>query len=462
MLKSMLNHNLTINKQNIKNFNQALQLFNIQNSQSKSGEANLNKSVFMLKNQIPLNISNVNIVESISGNNHHFTRLFEGMANHLSQVKNPVVKLALMKALFSQGNVSGSVKGELPQMVSGTNVPAAQGQFNPSQMVSGVNATAQGQLNPSQVVSGANAAAQGQSNPSQVVSGSNTPAAPQEQGNPLQVVSGSNTPTAKAPGLPPIPLTPGEEALAKEILGRNLTESEATLLKEQPQLKEAFLSKPRPLPPLENSPSPILLDGKQAPSLSKEAIFTKLMEEFSLNPNLPKEHISSKMSLLSQNIATALELLPPLNLSGLGESLSAARDTLELAAHVKDVYIPLPIMINGTPTTGELYIFKDGRNKAGGGKSLSALISLNTANLGKVETFIQKLNKDLNIQFRLGEERAEKIIKSNMATLKELLREYNIQSVTVVPLKESFNVVFAENDKPVEISLENYNFDIRA
>ncbi|MCL1862679.1 MAG: hypothetical protein FWF78_03835, partial [Defluviitaleaceae bacterium] len=89
------------------------------------------------------------------------------------------------------------------------------------------------------------------------------------------------------------------------------------------------------------------------------------------------------------------------------------------------IYVQLPIVYNGEQTLTNLHIYKDAKKSASGGKkkeSSSALIALETANLGHFETYVQKTATAVTCQFRLDNDEITAAVRNNIHKLEALLR----------------------------------------
>ncbi len=143
------------------------------------------------------------------------------------------------------------------------------------------------------------------------------------------------------------------------------------------------------------------------------------------------------------------------------------KDKMDFGNHIKNnVFLQLPLNINNHKTNGELTIFKDKRKK--GCKDVSsALISLDTKSLGIFETFVQKQNNNLNLQFRLENKNVEALVKKHLNDLKSTLNSlrYNIENISFKTAEQSFSIITAEKDlKQLELNVSSNNttFDAKA
>jgi hypothetical protein len=131
------------------------------------------------------------------------------------------------------------------------------------------------------------------------------------------------------------------------------------------------------------------------------------------------------------------------------EFIAKAEQHMELYNNMKTLnYIPLPVNIQNAVTDTELYVFKDKKGKRNK-ESVSALIALDTANLGSLDTYLVKTGQQVSLQFRVGE-LGEKLIKENISILSKLLNEIGISLSSIIykerneSLGERFSVISGE------------------
>ena len=133
--------------------------------------------------------------------------------------------------------------------------------------------------------------------------------------------------------------------------------------------------------------------------------------------------------------------------------------------HIKNEkhYIQIPFMFNGERQSGELYVFKDADNKKSGPGGASILIGLDTARLGRVESYIVKNEKTLSFQFRSGKD-SLRLIGRKFEEFSDKIRSmgYTISGVAYKKIDEAFTLVNGINDiKAPPSSRRRYSFDIR-
>ncbi|MBR1736354.1 MAG: flagellar hook-length control protein FliK [Firmicutes bacterium] len=125
-------------------------------------------------------------------------------------------------------------------------------------------------------------------------------------------------------------------------------------------------------------------------------------------------------------------------------------------------FYQIPMIIDGNEENGELYILKDKKNKNKDySKNTSVFISMDYAYLGRVDTMINKEEKNLGFQFTLENEDSLKLIRQNYHKLEEMLKEkgYSIRNVSFGTDKERKNIIQVfkeENDGD-----KRFCFDLR-
>lgn len=127
-------------------------------------------------------------------------------------------------------------------------------------------------------------------------------------------------------------------------------------------------------------------------------------------------------------------------------------------------YIQIPIRINHHYSQADLYVFRKKKNKKNDAHSISALIALDFANLGYIESFVQKNGKDIYCQFRLENENLKELFQKYTHNLMNALHNkgYYLKSISFHPLKERFNIIKSpENDSNIKEEPKRYSFDMR-
>ena len=143
-------------------------------------------------------------------------------------------------------------------------------------------------------------------------------------------------------------------------------------------------------------------------------------------------------------------------------------ENLNFFTHMKNnMYLQLPLHINGHFTNAELYIMKDRRaRKQKDGSSHSALIAIDTGSLGRFEAYVQKDTRTVNIQFRIETEFVEILVKENIHKLIAALEQhgYHLDGCLYKRLTEAFTLEDAVKNSEIFVPIDFDNavsFDIR-
>jgi len=337
-------------------------------------EQNIQKAIFMLNNEIPINKSTASTLNSFVSGEGHFSKTLAKIAQAIENIDNPVLKATVTNAMLNNTQlptaaVPPEVSNITPEKVAVLTTP----EITPELIAKTLGI----ELKPSEVIH-----------------------------------------------------------LAEKIFGDNLP------------LKAQFLAQAGVT--LQNSPS----------------IIENLLTQFSANM-AQSESIDIALNQLNRNLATTQNLLIGQPYPELVENLVFARESLEFLNIMKDsIYMPLPMVFADTIKDGELFVFKDKNQSGNNKKNMSALIALNTASLGRVETYIQKTDNNLTLQFRLDTPATEPLIKTHLPNLQKSLKSvgYNIQNYSIISLEQPFNILSKESvltDDPVPHYDLSSTYDIK-
>lgn len=170
------------------------------------------------------------------------------------------------------------------------------------------------------------------------------------------------------------------------------------------------------------------------------------------------EHINETNKKIEALIKETLKYNTPES-KALSESLSNIKERLLFTNTLKEnFYIQIPLQLNKNETI-ELLVFKD-RNKKKNKKNISsAIIGLDTVNLGRFETYIEKEELNVKLQFNLENENIIKLVKKNVDKLNELLKNkgLNISGIQYSKNTNNFNITTENiNETP-----NNFILDIK-
>jgi len=128
-------------------------------------------------------------------------------------------------------------------------------------------------------------------------------------------------------------------------------------------------------------------------------------------------------------------------------------------------YIQIPVSIFNNQRTGELYILKRKKGKKAIDKdNISVFISLNTVNLGQIDTLVNMKNNNISINMRVEDEKIIKVLKDNYKILYDSILEtgYKLVNVKYMLKGEKINPVNIEKviDKEFKSILSNIDYKI--
>ncbi len=213
-----------------------------------------------------------------------------------------------------------------------------------------------------------------------------------------------------------------------------------------------------------------LLKGQETDEevLSKEITKSFGVDKDVKTPKDLEKHINDNLEKLEK----ALEIIKNAPketevLKQLEKEITQLRDKMTFANEMKNqVFVQIPFTINNKSTNGELIVFKDKRNKNKKNGQSSALISLDTANLGIFEAYLVKKEANVDIQFRFVNDFVKDLVQNNASQLNTMLKSknINISSLTYKKIGEAFSVIENEPTIKEEELVESKNpfkFDVR-
>lgn len=212
---------------------------------------------------------------------------------------------------------------------------------------------------------------------------------------------------------------------------------------------------PAPLPEHEHNVNQRMMPSTLIGTFNADQLTQLLEQSYQLDLTQPKVHIEQSMDRLLHNLHTLsetladpaqLEQLSPETRTALTQQLHQIQQQVSFAQSLDHaLYLPLPLVIDKQPLEAQLFIFKDSPNSSQkkGRSSASALIGIDTANLGRVETYIQKIDEQLHLQFRMDQPRTLQLFKHHLALLTDQL---SVSSVSYSLLDEPFTPLAVVSD----------------
>lgn len=128
------------------------------------------------------------------------------------------------------------------------------------------------------------------------------------------------------------------------------------------------------------------------------------------------------------------------------------------------IFLQIPLNIQGRNTTGDIYVLKKRyKNKKIDPQNASVLISLNTPNLGQIDSLITVNKKNISLNFRVEEQSIISIIKENYIQIYNSLLDkgYKLVDVKYRLIEEEINVINAEHIMLKELDLNKQSIDYK-
>jgi len=448
LIRTLAESGLPSDKGSFLKLNQALKLFNLLTDGENSG--NIEKAIFALKNDMPANLESVEKFQAFLGEAGNVSRNLAAIQDILTNAPRTLALEQIMR-IFADAVPTGqgnSVKqpnnvplsGSLEPLTSPINTGAAASTTitAPGGEQAPINSHLQELLSLPPDMRGefTRGLSEILARPPLLGGGTDFQAVAAELGKFLNSSQ---------------PLT---ESTARELLGQ--------LIKEMPEFTRSsgnlaeFTSSPSTESPSNRPPItlPELTRAFEALRLAPQENSLGLLEEALNNLKFKTEEALKIANNSSDEIPAALY-----------RALENINSNLSFIEQLKTcVYIPIPLSLPTGHTEGELYIFKDGRNKGSKGGAKTALIGLNTVSIGRVEAYIQKEDNRLNLQFRLEDPKTSNLIKEHSNELIELLERANLKltALSTTGLDAPFNILQKEPDSRSGYKLSEHSFDIKA
>jgi len=172
--------------------------------------------------------------------------------------------------------------------------------------------------------------------------------------------------------------------------------------------------------------------------------------------------LSVENGLENKLVENKLELAKLLNLltdSAVKLNLSSKNEIIQTVSHIKEglnfseninniaSFMQIPLNINGKETTGELYVFKDKKKNSIDPNNASIFISLDTSNLGRVDTLIKINNKSVECTFSSQSKDVKNYIKKSVSPLYKLIEAagYNLVKTEFKQLDKPSTILDLKN-----------------
>ncbi|MDF2988875.1 MAG: hypothetical protein K0R50_4385, partial [Eubacterium sp.] len=172
-----------------------------------------------------------------------------------------------------------------------------------------------------------------------------------------------------------------------------------------------------------------------------------------------------EMDSAIQALKSSIQQLP----QGMREAAAAIANNLESNLNFINQlnnyssYVQLPLSIFSQNTTGELYMLKKGsKARKLDPSNMTVLISLDTTNIGRIDTLLSVDKKNISTNFRLENTEVFPVLKENHRQLYNSLLEkgFRLVDFTYRPMDEPINIVNFETEARKEFIKSPNSIDI--
>lgn len=475
MLMHLLQNNFPLDQKTVAQFNRAWRLM----------DADPAKALFFLQNDMPVNSKNAELLNGFADGTAKLNMQLKSLVDSLSEIADPALRERIAQILLRDGGggiITGTTVGpesagvtEQVGVLKQASMPEQAGVPKQAGVPEQANAPKQTGLTEQAGVIEQNRGGD-MTLPGRPVSGD--AAIPSGMAGAMPGADAMPLPAAAEPSSDIIGkirdvLTAGE--LTGEKVGEIIREwvgGNATLSRGQVnQLLKSLLE----IPDMDKSGLERLRGLLEQPNEKSGDLVQRLTARLALKmENTGPKDVDHFLNNLRDDIHTAAEEIAKMPVKSEDTArtfreLEQVREHIDFVAHVKNnLFVQLPLLVNSRETHAELYVFREGK-KAGKGKSgvSSALIALDTVNLGRFETYIQKADKAIHLQFRLDNKSAEQLVRQNIPKLNQLLEEYGLHLSGLIfkQVDESFTLLSKEPVAAADDSLPGHNarvvFDMR-
>ena len=501
---ALLEGQLPLNRENLQKLTQGLRLLGIDIETGKIEEA-----IFMLKNGIQPTAKNAEMLRSYLDGNIKIMSQLESLMGAIKELPDGVLRENILKALLGGDMTKGLVADKailtVPQDVSAQNQAGGQlpqaGQSQSGQVQIFGDAAAQSvarnvttQSNLQNPTSGLLPAEQ-QSEGRQLGDTTNTQSAAQtatqenistkigvsssaargistQPGQLAQSTQGES-PTRQADAMTGTQnQNPAQEASARESSSAQGSATPREIsTQEQTLVQKDLTSQGKSLSSKESSDASNIRDAaaQNTTAEAKDSLFAQVKQRLFFDPSgTNNKDIDEFLNRLRDRVEDArVELLK----SGAPETarlmreLTFIKESLEFINHIKEnIYLQLPISVHNHESNGEILVFLNKKSRKQSDGSVSALIALDTLNLGRYEVYVQKTGKSVSCQFRLRDEDIERLTRANLPRLQTMLQSqgYSLTDVTYKKAEESFTMLGKLQDEiSIAMPREKMAFDVR-
>ena len=214
--------------------------------------------------------------------------------------------------------------------------------------------------------------------------------------------------------------------------------------------KEALLSLFLSNTPAAAAPEPA---AQETAVITRPRVMAALQDSFTFHfANSTREELDGFLNTLQAQIQEAKGLLATHGRasSELFQTLAGIENHLSFVAEANHpLFAQVPVQIAGQNTGAELFVFRDKKkSRKTTDHKASALVALDTLNLGRFEVYVQKDAQQVTCHFRLQNKTIEALVSAHITDLQQALERagYALSGYTCRRLTEAFTVLNHEPD----------------
>jgi flagellar hook-length control protein FliK len=214
----------------------------------------------------------------------------------------------------------------------------------------------------------------------------------------------------------------------------------------------------------------------------QKGMVNELMNQWTLSPEqLNKEHLSHFYADMGKQMSELQNALPKdgLMFQQMQQSMESLKEHMQQFQNMNQqlstatnekgfldlLYTQLPIKMKGQVTQSDLYVYANRKGSRNTSDSFKLLLHLDMEHLGDLDVLIRLKDNNLDAQFMLSDEEAYELIRDNLGSLTENLKEKGYFFTAsakhkVAEEKESIAKELFEDEANMQV--KRYSFDIRA
>lgn len=155
-----------------------------------------------------------------------------------------------------------------------------------------------------------------------------------------------------------------------------------------------------------------------------------------------------KIAAAVAEIRSNLDTLPAALQQNIREVLDRVDNTVRFFNDIsqQSLFLQIPILVNGRESTADLYVYRrKSGNRKGANDGFSVFLSLDTAYMGALDSFVSFENRNIQIQYRAADERVISLLKEHYKELYASLLEkgYKLVDVKYKMQEEEMDIMHA-------------------